>query len=88
MFKIFHTYLLCTFSGLKFKSEHIIFNVNKNGWISVFSVDGLLTVRKTHSLHGKKEANTLLQQTRPVRGPIHQMFDVKNEIGFVAKQQI
>lgn len=54
----------------------------------MFSVDGLLTVRKTHSLHGKKEANTLLQQTRPVRGPIHQMFDVKNEIGFVAKQQI
>lgn len=36
----------------------------------------------------KKEGNTLLQQTHPVRGLFHQMFDVKNEISFAAKQQI
>ena len=48
---------------------------------NTFSGDGLLTVRNMWG-------HSLLQQTHPVRGLFHQMFDVKNEISFVAKQQI
>lgn len=60
----------------------------KNGWNSEhFLVGGLQTVRKLCLLHGKgkKKANTLLKQTHTQS---EDPFDVKNEIGFVAKQQI
>lgn len=47
-------------------------------------------MRKMCLLLGKeKKKKLILYYNKPIpRGPIHQMFDVKNEIGFVAKQQI